>query len=557
MTWTRPQTFEPGAFLRSCDICGIRFRSTQLVRGEDGFWRCTYSCVEVPPITRDKIIAQSQRRKEAPPPPHGIPYDTKDTYAAEAQVLRFLVGAFVSGNPAGLGLNVAVAAAEGAYAFTGGTGYLAAGETARYCHDLIVENKRPTQWITLCSNRLKAIADAIILNQVGFGVSSTSTLTTDAHYGALLNPNSTLYDSEENAGCGLALLYAYQIFGTPNYLLGAQAIAHYLRNVQAIGAVGTFFTSSDSAGTVPLYTGGIAQSVAPTVNFLCNHLFYPSGLIALEFFNLLFQTAGDALYGCPNVLNGAFTASASALLSRMIGDLRAFWSVGALDAVTSKVTTGLSATTPAEAFNAFPAVKPQFSLTGSGAWEYQDGPSATGTMLQSSCFAGALRSLFAYEGYSTQVAAVWTWLMNFGSNPAFQCAPGTLASDYPCASTSLAANPPAPPGGQGNIVPPSYQPKLALTTLLQVRDPLNGYAPIARNGSSVYDWSTTGMMAAIQSSQDAGAMRKAKDRITAGYTRVRPEFTFGAPVREESLLLRGFSGLAFQFSSPDIHGAAA
>lgn len=555
MSYTRPQRFEPGAFLRTCDICGIRYRSTELVRGEDGFWRCIAYCQEVPPLTRDKIISQSQRRREAPPPPHGIPFDRKSTYAEEELVLKFLVGAFVSGNPAGLGLNTDVAAANGAYAFSGGTGFLAAGETARYCRDLIVENRRPTQWITLCTARLKAIADAIVANQIGFGTSPTSTLANDIHYGALLNPTSSTYITEEIAGCGLALLWAFQIIGTASYLVSAKAVAHYLRNVQAIGSVGTYFTSADSAGTVNLYTGGTAATVANDTHFYSSHTFYPSSMIVLEFWNALFASQGDGNYGCPNSLANCLTASASQLLSKCIGDFRAFWSVGTLDTATGTTIAGLSATTPREYFNAYPASKPGFSgIVGTGSWWFQDAGPPTGVMIQSSNFAAALRSLFAFEGYSSQVSSVWTWLMSFTGNPAFVAPSGTLASDYACASTTLAANPPAPPVGQGNIVAPSYDPTLALTTLLQVRDPVT-LAATAINGSSVYDWSTTGMMAPIQSAQNAGAFRKAKDRLTAGYFRTRPDFCFSDPVREDSLLLRGYSGLAFQLSSTDVHGA--
>jgi hypothetical protein len=553
--YVRSQRYQPGAFLRQCDLCGIRFRSTELVRGEDGFFRCLRWCIEVPAITRDKISAESQRRKEAPPPPHGQPYDRKSTYAMEELVLRFLVGSFVQGSPAGLGLNTDVAAAEGAYAFEGGTGYLAAGETARYCRDLIVENKRPTTWVTMCTARLKAIADAIVANQNGFGANATMKLTTDAHYGALLNPTSGVYDSEEIAGCGLALLWAYQIIGAQSYYTSAVAVAHYLRNVQAIGLVGTYPTTSDAAGAVPLYTGAIAQSVANATNFQCNHAFYPAGLLALEFWSALFAQAGDGTYGCPNSLAGAFNSNASALLSKMIGDARAFWLVGVFDATAGNVRTGLSATTPAEFFNAYPQSKPGFTIIGSGSWEFQDGNASAGTLLQSSNVAAALRSLFAVEGYSTQVASVWQWLMSFKPNAAFIGPANSLASDYIIASDVIAANPPPLPARPGGTLPPAYDPTLALTTLLLVRDSTNGYAAIAQNGSAVYDWSTTGMLAPIQSVQNAGAFRKAKNKLTAGYFHTLPDYTFGEPVREDYLLLRGFSGLAFQLSSSAVTGS--
>jgi hypothetical protein len=239
----------------------------------------------------------------------------------------------------------------------------------------------------------------------------------------------------------------------------------------------------------------------------------------------------------------------------MIADLRAFWAVGTYDNTQGKVITGLSSSTPAELFNAYPAVHAGYSGrqgTGSGSWEYQDAGPATGTLVTSVNLAEALRALYAYEGYSTQVSSIWTWLMGFASNPAYVLPAGTLKTDYACVTSTSAANPPAPPTGAGNVVAPFYDPTQALSTLLLVRDSTNGYAAIAQNGSSLYDWSTCGLLAAIQSSQNQAALKRAKLAMTAGYSRL--PVTFADPAQGfvvDYPMLRGTTGLAMQMAQND------
>lgn len=561
MGYTRSQTFVPGAFLRPCDVCGIRYRSTELARGEDGLWRCTTYCQEVPALTRDKISAQSQMRREAPPPPHGIVFDQLDTYeSAEARIFNLLCEMPVADStfPGGvrLGLaplaNVQVNNGAGYQQSTSSQSGVTAGESARYLYNLISENKRPTRWISVATAKLREIADWIITKQNGFGVSPTNTLANSPAYGQV-GLSNTPGSTEETASAGLGLLYAYKLLGDQKYLTSAQACAHHLRNVQARGHANAInFVASDVGGTLRLYTGGMEQrTLVSSGNFLGNHRFYPSSLIALEFLNALYTAIGDGSYGATGSISGAFTGSVAANLSQMIADLRAFWSVGAADSVLGSTITGLSATTPRENFNAYNSTNAIFG-NGTGAWEFQDAGASTGTLITGSNFSQALRSLYFYEGYSSQVSGVWTWLMAFAANPAFVSAAGSLASDYAVQTTTLAANPPAPPSGQGNTVAPAYDPKLALTTLLLVRDPNNGYAAIAQNGSSVYDWSTAGHMAAIQASRDAGSFRKAKDAVATERYRLRPEnITDGSYVITDFVCLRGLSGLAYQLNAND------
>lgn len=547
MGYTRPQEFRPGTFLRTCSLCGIRYRNVDLVRGEDGFWRCKQYCVEMPAITRDKISALSQQRREAPPPPHGIPFDTRETYAQEARLLDFIAADAIGGvSHPGAAPNAQINVASGNRTFanqqsvygpiapTSGNWFgIAYGECSRYLYNLITEGQRPASQIAVAKTRLRAIADTAIGLQAGFGQGASQA----SYLWGSISTTADLLFTAVAAQAGLAFIYAYLALGDTKYLLSARAAASFLRNVQSCGAFyATHFTSSDAGGTVRLYTGGLIDCpiVAAT-----NHVFDSSTLPALEFWNLLLKTDGDQMVGAATTAGGVFTSAPQQLLSQCIADLRAFVAVGAFDVFSGTTLTGWSATTPREKFNAYPS--------GTGSWEYADGNASAGTAISGSNIALALRTLYNYEGYSSQVSSIWTWLMGFDSNAAFQCAANTLATDYACASTTLAANPPTPPGGSGNVVAPAYDPTLALTTLLTVNG--NG-APM--NGSSLYDWSTTGMLAPIASSQNSTAFRKAKTKMSTPVLRVPVTFadTANGPFLDYPML-RGVSGLAGQLNFGD------
>lgn len=561
MAIVRSMKFEPGSFLRPCDICGIRYRmgghKTELVRSEDGFWRCIYSCLEVPQITRDKIIAESQRRREAPPAPFGIPFDRKDTYETEAKVLWLLCempvqdaswpGGIRYGLPPAVTVNVSGTSQAGFSSSTGTGAVRAAGETCRYLGRMLVEAKRPTRWTTLARTKLVELADWLISRQTGFGQSPSSTVANDTQWGALIDLGNILTDAQAIAGMGL--LAAYRETGSAKYLTSAQAAASFLRNCQAIGkCLATAFTSADAGGAVRLYTGGVVHTVLSDNTLRSNQQFHASSLTSLAFWKELFAISEDGSYGATTTVGGNFTTIPRETLSTMMAELRAFWSVGAFDVVTGTTITGLSATTPRDFFNAYPAAHSGFigrDATGSGSWEFADADAATGTQLNGETIAVGLGNLYAYEGYSSQVSSVWTWLMSFDSNPSFILPAGTLVTDFACVSSFNAANPPTPPAGQGNVVPPAYDPKRALTALLLVRDSANGYAPIKMNGISVYNWSTSGLMAAIQSSQNQGAFKTAKDTLST--IRLRRPTTFSEPeVIADYLSLRGQSGLSLQ-----------
>lgn len=566
MSYTRPQVFVPGAFLRECSMCGIRYRSFDLVRGEDNFWRCKQHCLEVPPITRDRIAMQSQQRREAPPPKWGIPYDQKNAFTEEEESFNFLVtetfrdsawtgnvrhGAApasapqdVSGSPVSAGLTKASWSLS------------SVAETCRYLYNLITEAKRPANWTALAEGKLREQADLLLANQNTTGTADTNLLYGGFSQLTFTGAGASTFVLVDNAAAGLALLYAYLALGDFKYLNGARLTANIIRAFQWSGNCTNFYTSGDSAGTTRLNSGGHCDTLtldSGSGNYVFSSVFRASSLLAVEFLTLLKTTDGDKTYGGLGVTAPqSFVTTGSALLSVMIFDALTFWKFGTYEVSSGTTITGLSATTPREFFNAFPTTKPGFS-NGTGSWEYQNGSASAGTLVSGAAFSAGLRSLFAVNGYDAQVASVWTWLMAFGSNPSNVGPANSIVIDYSIQSTTLSVNPKAPPVGQGNIVIPSYSPALALANLLQVRDGTT-FAPTSIEATgATYDWQTAGDMAAIQVVQNPSALRKAKEQAVKKRMRV-PVDLLGAintgqyPI-EETALIRCTTGLAFQFTS--------
>ena len=74
MSYARTQDYELGQVLMACSICGVAYLfPDELVRGSDALFRCKRTCEEQPIRDRDKLIAESHKRREMPPPKFGIP----------------------------------------------------------------------------------------------------------------------------------------------------------------------------------------------------------------------------------------------------------------------------------------------------------------------------------------------------------------------------------------------------------------------------------------------------------------------------------------------------
>jgi hypothetical protein len=368
----------------------------------------------------------------------------------------------------------------------------------RYLYGLIVENKRPSIWISRAKEKLRELADWVFSIQLGFGTGTGNTKSTSARFGSASVTGFGTYIIAEQGRLGLGMLYAYKIFGTSRYLDSARGFADFLTNMQQGGLPSINFSSSDAAGLNPINYGTWTRT-SGSAGTQMEHVYQPDSLVCLEFLFALYGTVGDEMHGGDTTLS-VYTVPPQQLLSVSMANARAFWGVGAFDAVIGSGVNGLSTTTPRERFNSFPASKAGGWAAGTGSWEYQDGPSATGTMVTAANYAVALRALYAYEGYSSTVAALWTWLMAFTSNSAFAPTSTSRAQDAPTA-LSLRG---------------TYNPKLTLSTLLLVRTA--SLAQAAMNGTSVYDWQCSGLLSAIQGARDPGSLDRAKDYVTKGVT---------------------------------------
>lgn len=390
-------------------------------------------------------------------------------------------------------------------------------------------------WGAQALTRLRAAADVLLARQV------YTNRDTDPFHGGFLGLGTTTYFCEDAAIGGLGALYAFRAFGDAKYLLAARAAASFLRNLQAIGSDGTNFTSSNSAGTIRLYTGAITNAVSSVAGFYADHRFYASSLLALWFWNELRLTDGDQSLGANAVIAGSFDTAPAKALSRSMADLRAFWETGVYDVTAKAVRTGLSVTTPAEFFNAFPATKPNASAAGTGSWEFRNGGASTGTTITSLYIAKALAALFAVDGLSAQVTAIDDWLRSFTSNPAYARASSISARD------------------KARVPTGTYDATMGIAKHLLVRDVGNAYAPIKMNGGALYDWGAFGLLAPIWSTRNALGFKNGRFQATVK----RRRLSDGLPSDgdwDDWLFIRGRSGLTYQtdhFELLDRGGGAA
>lgn len=341
-------------------------------------------------------------------------------------------------------------------------------------------------WHAQAQARMRTSADKLLALQ-----SVSGTRATSSYYGGFLASGGSYYYAEDAATAGLSVLYAYRLLGDLKYLYAARAAASFLRNLQAVGSNGVNFTSSDAAGTARLYTGAVTSYVSTSAGFYADHRFYPSSLLALQLWNELKLTDGDQQIGATAAVSGDFTTTPQKLMSACMADLHAYWASAA----------GFTTTAPAEYFNAYPLVKPHSNATGSGAWEYEDGGSAQGTIISSLNLAKGLGALFAVDGLTPQVTAIFDWLQTFTSNSAFE----TVT--------------PISEGALARATTGKYDPTLGVAQLLLVRDSANGYAAIAKNGGSLYDWGAYGLLSPIWSARNGATFKLGRN--AAGQPRRR------------------------------------
>lgn len=517
-TSTKYVPFDP---LRICDICGDLQRKSTMRRLRGGMWACPNE-----PQWRDAVELSAANARQKPfrilPVKDAKPenWSSPDSYEGDdGEILNFIARMVAAGTRYE---NVA----SGDLAPLTGNLLQAYGWSAQYLYGMIAENKRPLRMINLAKSSLTQIANTLLTRQVG----TTLGASTTAASGAFLESGASAYVTQDAASCGLALLYAYNVFGTASYLTAANLAASYLRNVQSIGKCAVFFTSSDSAGTARLYTGGVCSQVStafggdPSERFYSNHQFYPGDLLTLQFWKLLLTVNGDQTVGTAGVPDG-FVTSPAQLLSTSISEMRTFWTEGVRDSA-GETYTGLSSTTPREFFNAYPASKPNFT-PGTGRWEFFNGDASTGTDITAQNFAMALGSLYATEGASAQVVEVNDWLRSFTSNPEFE----------------IPAN--ESPSQLARSVLGTFDATAAPSTLLTVRDADNAYAATKKNGSGLYDWGAFGLLAPLWGNRSLSSFVESR-KLPLGRNQRFLDGQRSDGDHFDWITLRGLSGLSYQ-----------
>lgn len=509
---------------RCCDVCA-RLRPGKSFRTVAGVWICDRHPSYVPRGVLEKV---PYINLGAPVSIAGAkPWSPIDTYeVSEAQILNLIVQ-----NAPADSLDVTTGAGV-----PGVPSVQAAAWGCLYLYDIIVENKRPTRWIALCKQVLATLADWLYDNQWGGPLNFTYN-DTDVQWGAYnRSPPGQDFYSEDSGAAGLALLRAYLVLGLSKYLDAARACAWFLRSAQCGDKLIFSPSSSDAAGASPMHYGAWTHRIVlyTPVNPLhvFDHRYQPSDLLGLEFLQAFQAVVGDEIIGSAST-TFAFSSSRAAPVSVAIAEALAFWTQGAFSVDDNAVVNGLSSVTPREYFHAYPTLSgPPGFTTARGSWEFQNGPLFVGTRITSLGWAIGLRALRAL---GVDVTGIFDWLMGFTANPAFE--PATTTHLY----GSVAWTTPDDRGMYGSAAG-TYNPKMALATLLQVR--LSG-AAVAMNGSSFYDLATAGLLASLYSTRQQSTFASLKDALVIP----RPRWREGYDPRDGHYLYLGplgLSGLSLQ-----------
>lgn len=243
-----------------------------------------------------------------------------------------------------------------------------------------------------------------------------------------------------------------------------------------------------------------------------DHDLYPGDLVALEFLAAAEEQEGDLTYGDATAV-GSMSYATAATLSEMVAEATAFWTTGVAS------VTGFSASTPREYYDGFTSAS-----EGTGTWQYYE-TSGSISRISGANFAKALRGWFASAGYDAKVAEIYTWLMGATSNTSYE--PTASTHNYTLYAGQLGTYDPA---------------RNCLTTTIDV---LSGSTTVNRNGSSLYDWRTLGLLAQVHSAQAQASFGAAKRRVSEEH---RFAYHGVESNRHYRLSLLGKSGLSYQVS---------
>lgn len=490
MSYEWLSNFEDGETRAVCSKCGAPYRyPSEIVRQNDGLFYCKRRCLEQTVLTRDRIQAQSRKRREAPPPKFvQAPSYAEDFFDAEDAVMSTVVR----------DLPHSTDAAEIAWG-------------VRYLCDVVTENRRPEGWILRAKSVIAERCNYLLTRQYGAPTGpSPSTTSTSVRYGGFAD-GTTLYTSIAIAA-GAALVKAYNIFGTQTYLDAASRCATFLRHMQCQDLDANGQTST--YGGALYHIGGFAEGVNTSGAVAWVNRYNVFDVAAVWFLDLLGTLqGGNKQYG--EVSSADFTAPTTATLDDMIDECVAFAVSGAKDAAYSGVLkAGLSTDYPRSYYsNQGPA------SAGLGTWLLQISSDNSASVLRGEEVALALFGLNAAGEAVDLVTAVFDWLMTFTANP-------------------LNAAPVEDPQLLIGTLVGTYDPTLALATELEVDT-----GTLQDHAGSGYSWLAGGLLAPIASVRLPTRFLAAKTQIGIPTPSKR-----GPAPQYREIGETGYSGFAFQWS---------
>lgn len=533
--------YVPQDYRRVCDMCGV-LRNRSKLRKMDGLYICDYHKGE---RTRQELNRENIRLRKTyriVSVPDGKPQDrvAPDMYSDdEARLFNFLVNQPVDykhwqgevvvqrgvspvdfwdvtngdGGPR-------TTSSGGQTLPTAALSIDAASETIRYLYDLLIDNRRPVDWMDDATRKLRELADFLLASQLGNPNGSSADIrnvaATASFYGSFdhIYAGSSAEYSGVAAGALYALLLAFRRLGGVKYLEGARQAATFLRRTQC-GDLQTFNPASN--GSARFHYGCFANRVL--TNGAMHHTYYPEdNMLALEALTLLRTVDGDGTYGDAAAV-GSFSYPTAATLTTMITECRAFWASGAFDSVTGTTYNGFASVTPRQYFQA------GFLLTASQPFWFIELVGLVSPYhpwaLRPRPWAKALRSLYAIEGYSSQVADVYRFLRSTTASANAQIPAGNSAASATSRQACWG----------------TYDPNIALigranrtTATVNVTTAAGAAANAAQGPASaaafdslncLYDPATVGYLARIQAAQEPTNFKAAK----VAWHRERPRYT--------------------------------
>jgi hypothetical protein len=123
--------------------------------------------------------------------------------------------------------------------------------SALYLYSVITEDRRPEVWVTRATAKFRELCDWLLTQQCGSPTQDSAitallgaaTAATDLEYGGFIRDQTAgdIYSEDVGAG-GLALLYAFKLFGEEKYRAGYRAALTCLRRMQCTGKLATGYS---------------------------------------------------------------------------------------------------------------------------------------------------------------------------------------------------------------------------------------------------------------------------------------------------------------------------